>query len=151
MLNVLKNGVVWKNVRKLVKRRRTKMANVMRPRPSNRCSASITLSTAADGVSEVIDLTGLVLSAVQISSSWTTAALGFRCASLNGSTDFYPVKDSLGNFLTFATSASQVLVFDPAQFAALQKIQLVSMTTAGVAVAQNSARSLVLGLSPAYT
>lgn len=127
------------------------MANVMRPRPSNRSPAAITLSTAADGVSETIDLTGLVLSAVQISSSWTTAALGFRSASLNGSTDFYPVKDSLGNFLTYSCSASQVLVFDPAPFAGLQRIQLCSMTTAGVAVAQNSARSLVLGLSPAYT
>ncbi|MNP65070.1 hypothetical protein D3C76_1606280 [compost metagenome] len=87
---------------------------------------------------------------MQITSNWTTAALGFK-SNCDGSTNFYPVKDSLGNFLTYACSAAQVLVFDAAPFAGLQKLQLVSCTTAGVAVAQNAARSLVLGLSPAYT
>jgi hypothetical protein len=62
----------------------------------------------------------------------------------------YDVKNSNGDFLTYQTSASQILVFDPAQLAGIQKLQLVSCTTAGVAVNQGALRSLVLGLSAAY-
>jgi hypothetical protein len=62
----------------------------------------------------------------------------------------YDLKNSNGDFLTFQTSASQILVFDPAQFVGIGKLQLVSCTTAGVAVNQGATRSLVLGLSPAY-
>ena len=125
------------------------MANPLHPRPSNRTSASITMSTTSTGEAEPVSLSGLSLSAVQISRSWTTASLGFK-SNCDGSTNFDPVKDSLGNFLTYACSAAQVLAVDPALFAGLEKLVLVSMTTAGVGVAQNSARSLVLGLSPAY-
>lgn len=119
---------------------------VNRGKASNRAFCAVDISTAADGLSGDVNLTGLVLSCVQISSNWTTAALGFR-ANVDGSTDYYPVKDSAGNFLTYSCSASQVLVFDPAQFKGLQKIQLASMTTAGVAVAQAAVRPIKLGLS----
>jgi hypothetical protein len=62
----------------------------------------------------------------------------------------YDVKNSNGDFLTWQTSASQILAIDPAQTVGLQKVQLVSCTTAGVAVNQGALRSLVIGLSPAY-
>ena len=107
------------------------------------------MSTTSTGEAEPVSLSGLTLSAVQISSNWSTAFLGFK-SNCDGSTNFYPVKDSLGNYLTYACSAAQVLALDPALFAGLGKLVLVSMTTAGVGVAQASARSLVLGLSPAY-
>lgn len=122
------------------------MANVNIPRPGNKTCASITMSTTSTGESDALALGGSVLSAVQISSSWTTAALGFK-GNVDNSSDYYFVKDSLGNFLTYAASAAQVLVFDPAPFKGLSKLVLVSMTTAGVAVAQNSARALKVGLS----
>ncbi len=125
------------------------MANVVAPKPSGRSYASITMSTTSTGESEPVSLTGLCLSAIQISSNWTTASMGFK-SNCDGSTNFYPVKDSLGSFLTYSCSAAQVLALDPALFAGLGKIVLVSCTTAGVGVAQNAARSLVLGLSPAY-
>lgn len=118
----------------------------MNPKPSSRTYAAVTLSTAADGTSESINLTGLTLSCVQMSTDWTDAGLGFK-ASIDGSTNFYSVYDTAGNFLTYQTSASRVVTFDPAVFAGIQRLQLVSQTTAGVAVAQAAARTLVLGLS----
>ncbi len=122
---------------------------VNRARPSYRADCSVEIANGAS-VSDLINLTGHVLSAVQVSSSWTTAVLGFK-ASIDGSTAvMYDVKNSNGDFLTFQTSASQILVFDPATLIGLQKIQLVSCTTAGVAVNQGALRSLVLSLTPAY-
>ena len=122
------------------------MANPVNPKPSSRTHASIALTTAADGVSEEINITGLTLSCVQMSTAWTDAAIGFQ-ASLDGSTNYYPVYDTAGNHLTYPTSANRVVAFDPAVFSGMQRLQLVSKTTAGVAVAQAAARTLVLGLS----
>lgn len=119
---------------------------VNRARPSNRAFCAVDISTASDGLSGDINLTGLCLSCVQISSNWTTAALGFK-GCVDGTTTYYPLKDSLGNFLTFSCSAAQVLVFDPAQFKGIERLQLASMTTAGVAVAQAAVRPIKLGLS----
>lgn len=122
------------------------MANPVNPKPSSRTHASITLTTAADGVSEEINLTGLTLSCISMSSAWTSAAIGFQ-ASVDGSTSFYPVYNVLGNHLTYPTSANRVVAFDPAVFFGIQRLKLVSETSAGVAVAQTAARTLVLGLS----
>lgn len=124
------------------------MSNVINPKPSSRTHAAITLSTAANGVSEEVNLTGLTLATIQMSTAWTAAAIGFQ-ASVDGSTNFYPVYNVSGNHLTFPTSASRILAFDPAQFHGIQRLKLVSETTAGVAVAQTAARTLVLGLSEA--
>lgn len=116
------------------------------PKPSSRTYASVNLSTAADGTSDSINITGLTLSCIAMSTAWSSAGLGFK-ASIDGSTNFYPVYDTAGNFLTYATSANRVVVFDQAVFAGIQRLQLVSQTTAGVAVAQAAARTLTLGLA----
>ena len=116
------------------------------PKPSSRTYASLALTTAADGTSESINLTGLTLSCVQMSTAWTDAKIGFK-ASVDGSTTFYDVYDTSGNHLTYSTSASRVVAFDPSVFAGIQHLQIVSETSAGVAVAQAAARTLILGLS----
>ena len=125
------------------------MANPVHPKPSSRTYASITLSTAANGVSEEINLTGLTLASIQMSTAWTSAAIGFQ-ASVDGSTNYFPIYNTSGNHLTFPTSANRILAFDPAQFHGVQRLKLVSETTAGVAVAQTAARTLILGLSEAH-
>lgn len=125
------------------------MANPVVPRPSPRTHANLTIANGAS-VSDLVNITGHVVTGIQVSSSWTTACLGV-VASIDGSTaTMYPLKNSAGDFLTFQTSASQLLVFDPATLIAAQKIQIVSCTTNGVAVNQGAARSLVLSLAPAY-
>ncbi|WP_191830882.1 hypothetical protein [Pseudomonas fluorescens] len=122
------------------------MANVLRPRPSNRTTASITLSTAADGASEQINLTGLTLAAILMPASWTDARIGLQC-SIDGST-FTSVYNTAGDHLTFLTSANRMMTFDNTDnFAGLQLIKIISETTAGVAVAQAASRTLKLVLS----
>lgn len=120
------------------------MANVVNPRPSNRTYASVAMTTAADGVSEEINLTGLSLACVQMPTGWTDARLGFQ-ASIDG-VSYFNVYDTAGEFLTYATSASRVVVFDPAVLSGVQRMKLVSETSAGAAVAQAAARTLILGL-----
>jgi hypothetical protein len=116
------------------------------PKPSSRTFASVEFSTAAAGVSEEIDITGLTLSCIQFSTNWTNARIGFQ-ASVDLSTNFYGVTNTDGDFLTYAVNANTILVFDPAPFAGLQRIKLTSMTSAGVAVPQDAERTVVLGLS----
>lgn len=123
---------------------------VNRPRPSPRADCSVEIANGASD-SDLINLTGLVLSAVQISSGWTTAVIGFKSAGLDGSTGtMYLVRNSLGDALTYNTTASSITAIDPAPLVGLQKLQVCSMTTAGVAVNQGALRSLVLSLTPAY-
>jgi len=119
---------------------------LFRSKPSSRGYATVDLSTAADGVSRSINISGLTLSSIQMSTAWTDATIGFQ-ASVDGSTNYYPVYNTAGDHLTYLTSANRVVVFDPLIFAGLQHIQLVSKTTAGVAVAQAAARTLVIGLA----
>ncbi|UVJ46212.1 hypothetical protein NVV94_12130 [Pseudomonas sp. LS1212] len=118
----------------------------IRPKPSSRTFATVTLSTAASGVSDSVNVTGLTLSCVQMSTAWDSAGIGFE-TNVDGSTSFFPVRNSAGDFLVFQAAANRVVAFDPAQFAGLQLLKLTSITTTGAAVAQSSNRVLKLGLS----
>ena len=121
-------------------------AGPLHPKPSSRTFAVVDMSTAADGVSDSVNITGLTLSSIQMSTAWTDAGIGFK-GNVDGSTNFFEVRNTAGDFLVYQTSASRVVAFDPAPFAGLQLLQLVSETTAGVAVAQGAARVLKLGLA----
>ena len=124
------------------------MANVNIPKPSSRSFVTATLSTAADGLSDELSLSGLTLSSLQMSTAWTSADIGFQ-ASVDGSTNYQQVYGSTGNLLTFQTSANRTLAFNPAQFAGIERLRLISLTTAGttVAVAQAAARTVKLGVA----
>ncbi|UVJ45986.1 hypothetical protein NVV94_10815 [Pseudomonas sp. LS1212] len=104
------------------------------------------ISTNAAGESDIVNLTGLTLSAIAMSSAWTDSGLGFK-AAIDNSTDFLSVFTTTGDHLVFSTSASRLLVFDPAIFSGVQKLMLVSKSTAGTAIAQAAVRTLKLGLS----
>ena len=121
------------------------MANVIRPKASNRSSATITISTAADGVSESINVTGLNLAGVSMGSAWTDSRIGIQ-SSIDGST-FQNVYNAAGDFLTYATSANRTVVFNPAETSGLQLIRLVSESSSGSAVAQAAVRTLKLILT----
>jgi hypothetical protein len=122
---------------------------VNRARPSNRADCSVEIANGASD-SDLINITGHTLCAIQTSSGWSTAVIGFK-ASIDGSTGtMYLVRNSLGDALTYNTTASSIVAVDPAPLVGLQKLQVCSMTTAGVAVNQGALRSLVLSLTPAY-
>ena len=122
------------------------MTKPVNPKPSSRTHASVAFTTAADGVSDAVDLTGLTLSCIQVSTNWTNAHVGFQ-ASVDMTTNFLALTTTDNNFLAYPVNANTVLVFDPAPFAGIQRIKLTSITSAGVAVAQDAARTVVLGLS----
>lgn len=119
---------------------------VYRSKPSSRGFATVDISTAANGASSAINISGLTLSCIQMSTAWDTANIGFQ-GNVDGSTNFFDVHDTAGNYLTYATSAGYLLAFDPAPFSGLQLLKLVSESSAGVAVAQTAARVVKLGLS----
>lgn len=119
---------------------------LFRPKPSSRGFATVDILAGATGVSDPINLSGLTLCSIQMSAAWTDAAIGFN-ACVDGTTNYQPVYNTAGDHLTYPTSANRVVVFDPAVFAGLQTIQLVSKTTAGVAVQQGAIRTVKLGLA----
>lgn len=116
------------------------------PKPSSRSFGTVVVSTAADGLSDAINITGLTLSCIQMSTAWTDAGIGFQ-GNVDGSTNYYNVYNTAGDFLVYQTSASRMVAFDPAPFAGLQWLKVVSETTAGTAVAQAAERTIKLGLS----
>ena len=115
--------------------------------PSRRTYATATVTTAADGLSDVVDLGGLALSSIQMSTTWTAANLTFK-----GSASSSAVMNSIYHTtatveLTYLTSASIAHIVDPAFFAGIRFLQLRSGTSA-TPVAQAAARSVIIGLSP---
>ncbi len=123
------------------------MATVKRGTPSSRTFASVDISTAASGLSELVDITGLTLSCISMPAAWTHASLTLFI-SIDGTTNVVPAYDTAGNVIAYQTSASRALVFDPAQFQAVQKFQFGSVTTnASSAIAQAATRTIKLGLA----
>jgi hypothetical protein len=122
------------------------MTTPVNPKPSSRTFASVTITTAATGLSEAVNLTGLTLSSIQTSTAWTAAVLGFQ-GNVDGSTNYYNFYDKDGNLYYQTIDASRMVVFDPAVFAGVQTLRLISETTAGVVVAQAADREIKLGLS----
>lgn len=114
------------------------------PKPSSRSFASVSISTAGTG--DVVNLTGLTLSSIQMSTAWTDADITFE-GNVDGSTNYYPVYNSTGTALTYETSANRLMLFDPAIFSGLQWLRVMSVSTASTAIEQAAARTLKLGLS----
>lgn len=123
-------------------------ASMYRPKPSSRGVGIVTIQSGdVNGLSDIINISGLTLSSIQVTSQgWTAASIGFN-ANVDGSTAMFPVYNSLGDYLTLPCSAGRIIAFDPAQFSGLQLMHLVSRTTAGVAVQQGADRTIKLGLS----
>ena len=115
--------------------------------PSLKSYASVTISTAADGLSPVLDLGGHDIHSYCMSTDWTAAGLTFRGS--HRSTDFiYDIYTSTGGELTHTVGANQLITFaNVAQLEGLRYIQFRS-GTAAVPVAQAAARTLCIGQSP---
>lgn len=121
------------------------MTNPVNPKPSSRTHAAVSFTTAADGISEEVNISGLVVCSVQMSTDWTAAKLGFQ-ASIDG-INFHPVRDADGNYLHTITSANRIVVFDPTEFAGLERLKLTSQTSNGTQIAQAAPRTLILALA----
>ena len=114
--------------------------------PSLRSFVSATITTAADGLSEAVDLGGLILGAIKMSTAWTDASMTFL-GSFDSSANLQNLYTSTGGELTHLTTALRLNTFDPFPFAGLRYIQLRSGTSA-TPVAQAAARTIGLSLIP---
>lgn len=120
--------------------------NAVHPKPSTKTYATVDISTDASGLSDIVSLSGLTLSSIQISTAWTTARIGFF-GNFDGSTNFFEVYSSAGTRLTHLVSANRMQSFDPLLYAPFERLQIVSELADGTRVAQAAVRTLVLGLA----
>lgn len=117
------------------------------PRVADWTWATVQITTNATGVSDFIPLGGYELVGIQNSSAWTAAKIGFN-ASFDGSTNVQPVTDNTGIPLTVTmSSANFTAIPNTLGIRSLRNIQLVSETSAGVAVAQGQVVTLGLALA----
>lgn len=114
--------------------------------PNQRSFATATVTTAADGLSDVVDCGGMTLAAINMSTAWTDAPLMFL-GSMDSSATLRQIFTTTGGRLTYQTSASRMLTFDPYAFAGVRFLQLASGDSS-TAVAQAAARSVVMSLIP---
>lgn len=114
------------------------------PLPSKRSWAALTLSTAADGLSEEMDIGGATIAAIAMSTAWTAADLTFKVRPLR-TIDYLDVYGSTGGEVTYTVAASRVVTFDPAFWLGFQFIQFRSGVTAAP-VAQAEERTLHVAL-----
>lgn len=108
--------------------------------PSGRQFISVTISTAANGLSGAINVGGGTLAAIQMPATWTAAGMTFQ-ASIDGDT-FNSVYGSTGNEINYTVAANRIITFDPAFWLGLRQIKIRSGTS-GTPVAQAAERSLV--------
>lgn len=107
--------------------------------PSFRTWGTLTLSTSADGVTgaDILDCTGLTLNAMQPSTACSSACTYTLKGSIDGSSNLGNVLGSSGVLTAFGSTATDprgaVITFDPAFFAGLRFIQVVSNTTSAAA------------------
>jgi hypothetical protein len=111
-----------------------------------RTYATATVTTAADGLSDVIDLCGYSLCSIQMSTGWSTADMTFKGAVSSSASMGSIYKTTASVELTYVTSASYIHAVDPTELAGLRYVQLRS-GTAAAAVAQAASRTVILGLA----
>lgn len=120
--------------------------NPIRKLPSNKTYATATVTTSTDGLSDVIDLGGHQLSAIQMSTAWTGANMTFMGSVSSTAAMASVYATTAVTELTYATSASVLVAIDPTALKGLRYLQIRS-GTAGTPVAQAAARSILLGLN----
>jgi len=103
-----------------------------------------TIYAGTDGLSDVIDLLGGILVAIQMPDTWVTADLTFQVA-LDG-VNFANLYDVAGNEVVVKAAASRVVALDtPAEWWHGGKIKIRSGTS-GTPVNQTAARVLKLAV-----
>lgn len=114
--------------------------------PSLNSHVTVTISTEADGLSDIIDLGGHNPNSYCMSTAWTAASMTFR-GSHRSTDHMYDIYTSTGGEVTHTVDASRLVTFATvAQFEGLRYIQFRS-GTAAVPVAQAAAREICVGVS----
>jgi len=120
--------------------------------PDQRAFAAMTVTTAADGLSDVLDCGGLALKALELSSAggWTAANLAFLVSYRSTDTlkELWNSSTGAPVAVNMTTTGGRFISCGPA-FEGVRFLQLASINTASTAaVAQAAARSVwaILGV-----
>jgi len=120
--------------------------------PDQRDFLGLSVTTAADGLSNVGDLGGLRLAGIEMSTAWTAADLAFLGSPESSASmkEIWRVADSTAPAAyTVSTTANRIIGFNSQAFDGIRFIQLASVATGSTAaLAQAAARSvrLLLGV-----
>lgn len=113
--------------------------------PGLKQTVSLAISTAADGLGDVLDTKGLTLTGIALSTVWTSADITFKVG--NSTSALYSLRNSTNAEYTLTCTSSQVHWIDPDIFSGFQYIQPRS-GTAGSVVAQTTATNVTAFLAP---
>lgn len=122
--------------------------------PDQRSFATCTVSTEADGLSDVVDCGGLTLACIETSTDWTDAPITFlgsidSTAATGGMHTIYALPSSGAGALTeviVATTANRVVALPPSLFCSFRYVQVRSGSSSTGVVAQGAPRAITLGL-----
>ena len=90
-----------------------------------------TATIAASGTTSAeIDLSGATLCGIYIPASFTGTSIAFQASSTSGGT-FVSVRDGAGSALSKTVAAGQYIKLDPADFAGVRFLKIVSGSTEG--------------------
>ena len=110
--------------------------------PEHTYTRTIALSTAADGLSDAVQVSGGLPVALIVSSTWTAADITFQASPI-GSTAFHELASFDGTIVqSTAVVAGQWQNHDPALFSGIDSLKVRSGTSTGLA--QAAARTLTL-------
>lgn len=107
-------------------------------------TTTITLSTGATGLTSAIDVTGYTMFALQMSTGWDAASIGFYSSLTQGGT-YQPVYDDAGSLVSVTVAASECVACDSVclKLAPLRFIKLWSQS-GSTTVAQSTNRTIGL-------
>lgn len=107
--------------------------------PSYKSWGTVNLSTAADGMtgSDVIDLGGLALSGIDLSTAVSASCTYTFKGSVDSTANLHTVLTSSGAVLAYGSTTvspqGTLITFDPAFWSGIRFLQLVSNTTSAAA------------------
>ncbi len=109
---------------------------------------SLNISSNSTGLSDIVDIGGYSVTAINMSTNgWTNANLTFL-GSPNSAKNLKTIRHSTaGTELAYVTTANRCLAVDSKFFEGIRYLQLRSGTQAAQ-VAQATTRTVVLGLTP---
>ena len=119
----------------------------MRFTPSDRCFTSLPLSTA--GETDVLDMGGLALCALQLSTGVAASLLAFN-GSMSSTGNMSPLYNAIGGRIALGSTsgmAGNMVVIDPPIFAAARYLQVSTITSTGGTVAQTTSDTIKLCLN----
>lgn len=120
--------------------------------PDQRTFATLTVTTAADGLSDVLDCGGLTVCSIEMSTAWTDAPISFL-GSMNSSNTLAGVYDLASSGtgapveVSFTSTANRLVTMDPHHLWGVRFLQIRSGSSSTGVTAQAAARSIRVGLA----